>query len=71
VDLKTGPTGSVKEQAAEKADCTITMKEEDFVQMMSGKLDAQKAFMEGKLKMSGNMQLAMKLGDIIKPQSKM
>lgn len=71
VDLKTGPNGSVSDKGAEKADCTITMKEADFVSLMSGKLDAQKAFMEGKLKMSGNMQLAMKLGDIIKPAAKL
>ena len=71
VDLKTGPTGSVKEAAAEKADCTLTMKEEDLVLLMTGKLDAQKAFMEGKLKLAGNMGLAMKLGDVIKPKSKM
>lgn len=47
VDLKNAP-GSVKEgTAADAADCTIMMKENDFVDMMSGTLDGQSAFMQG------------------------
>jgi len=60
VDLKNG-TGNVKEGAGEKADCTITMADDDFLQLMTGKLDGQTAFMQGKLKMKGNIALAMKL----------
>lgn len=74
VDLKNAP-GAVKQGAAEpKADCTLTLKEADFIDLMSGKLDGQAAFMQGKLKIAGNMSFAMKLGQVTKaakPQAKL
>ena len=60
VDLKNGE-GSVKQGAADKSDCTISMGHDDFVGLMTGKLDGQQAFMQGKLKVTGNMMLATKL----------
>jgi putative sterol carrier protein len=65
VDLKNGP-GSVKEGPAPKPDVTITIKEADFIDLMTGKLDGQTAFMQGKLKIGGNMSFAMKLGQLTK-----
>jgi len=65
VDLKNG-NGSVKQGPAEKADVTITIKEPDFVDLMNGKIDGQAAFMQGKLKIGGNMSFAMKLGQLTK-----
>lgn len=53
------------------AGVTITMKDGDFVNMMTGKLNSQEAFMQGKLRMKGDMKLAMKLGEVIKSQSKL
>ena len=47
------------------ADCTITMSLEDFEQMLAGDLDATSAFMMGKLKVSGDMGVAMKLSSVI------
>jgi len=44
-----------------EAGCTIEMSDTDLVKMLSGKLDAQAAFMEGKLNISGDMMLATKL----------
>jgi putative sterol carrier protein len=64
VDLKNAP-GSVKAGPAQKADSTISMKEEDFVDMSQGKLSGQQAFMQGKLKIQGNMSYAMKLNQLI------
>jgi len=61
VDLKTAP-GSVKEGPVDKADCTLTIAKVDFLDMAAGKLNGQQAFMQGKLKISGNMAFAMKLG---------
>jgi len=62
-DLKNGK-GSVSEGAAPKADCTITTSDDDFVGMMTGKLNSQTLFMQGKLKIKGNMGLAMKLNKL-------
>jgi 3-hydroxyacyl-CoA dehydrogenase/3a,7a,12a-trihydroxy-5b-cholest-24-enoyl-CoA hydratase len=60
VDLKNG-NGSVDTGAADQADCTIAVGKDDFVGLMTGKLDGQQLFMAGKLKVSGNMMLATKL----------
>ncbi len=46
--------------------CTVTMAETDFLDMLSGKLNGQMAFMTGKLKVAGDMGLALKLGSFIK-----
>ncbi len=46
---------------------TITMKEGDYLAMVNGKLDGQTAFMTGKLKVAGDMGLALKLPNILKP----
>ena len=51
---------------ADKADVTLTMADEDLVDMMTGKLNPQKAFFKGKLKIKGNMGLAMKLQEFQK-----
>ena len=48
-----------------KADCTLSMDESVFLQLIAGKLNAQQAFMQGKLKIGGNMSYAMKLGPIL------
>lgn len=65
LDLKNG-TGSVQLGAPAKADCTLTVGDEDFVNVMTGKVNAQQAFMQGKLKVSGNMGLATKLSNALK-----
>ncbi|KAN0041461.1 hypothetical protein ACTFIV_004002 [Dictyostelium citrinum] len=69
VDLKNNK-GSVSVGPAPKADCTITMKEADFLSLMSGKLNGQTAFTKGLLKIKGNMGLAMKLGQLTKAMPK-
>lgn len=40
---------------------TVTMAAGDFVDLLGGKLDGMSAFMTGKLKISGDMGLAMKM----------
>jgi putative sterol carrier protein len=49
------------EGEAENPDCTITVSASDWLDILAGKLDAQMAFMAGKLKIAGDMGLAMKL----------
>ncbi|XP_037644719.1 non-specific lipid-transfer protein [Sebastes umbrosus] len=63
VDVKNGK-GSVSTDAGKKADCTLTMSDEDLLELMTGKLNAQTAFFKGKLKIAGNMGLAMKLQNL-------
>lgn len=60
-DLKNA-TGSVgKGEPPVKADATLTMDSKHFFDMFSGKLKPASAFMTGKLKISGDLQKAMKL----------
>ena len=56
---------NVNEGGHEKPDIQVTMKTPDFVNFINGKLNGQMAFMTGKLKVKGNMQLAMKLNKLI------
>merc|ERR1712232_417177 len=73
VDLKTPPGSVSKGAPSGKADCTLSLSKDDFVAMSTGELDGQSAFMQGKLKIAGNMALAMKLGQVMnaKKQSKL
>ncbi|NXE13294.1 HSDL2 protein, partial [Lophotis ruficrista] len=61
IDLKTkgGSTGRGKPPVT--ADVVMSMSSEDFVKMFTGKLKPTMAFMSGKLRIKGNMALAIKL----------
>jgi len=50
--------------AAASPNLTITMSSQDWLDMTGGKLSGQMAFMSGKLKLKGDMGLAMKIGSI-------
>src|SRR5687767_12132061 len=60
VDL-TQPGGKITAGDGQ-AKCTITVASKDLVDIVNGKLNGQMAFMTGKLKIAGDMGLAMKLG---------
>ncbi len=47
------------------ADCTITVSLDNFKKMVARELDGTTAFMQGKLKVAGDMSVAMKLGPIL------
>ncbi len=44
------------------ADCTVTMANDTFEKMLAGQQSPTAAFMTGKLKITGNMAIATKLG---------
>lgn len=49
-----------------EAKCTITVpKSEDWVAIASGKMNPTSAFMQGKIKVKGDMSLAMKLQTLL------
>eukprot|EP00743_Colponemidia_sp_Colp-15_P001588 GILK01001734.1.p1 GENE.GILK01001734.1~~GILK01001734.1.p1 ORF type:complete len:448 (-),score=73.12 GILK01001734.1:78-1421(-) len=59
IDLKNA-SGAVKSGKADKPDATFTMTDNDFVDVCTGKLNPQVAFMQGKMKIKGNMRAATK-----------
>ncbi|KAJ1939578.1 hypothetical protein FBU59_004074, partial [Linderina macrospora] len=48
------------------AGVTLILKDSDFIDLASGKITGQGAFMGGKLKTKGNMMLALKLEGVLK-----
>ncbi|KAI8063367.1 SCP2 sterol-binding domain-containing protein [Gilbertella persicaria] len=65
IDLK--KNGDVfKGKGPNKADAIINIGDADFIQLATGKLNGQKAYMSGKLKIKGQMMLATKLDTVFK-----
>lgn len=56
---------SVKTGEDENAQCVISMTSADFMGMIGGSLNPQMAFMTGKLRVKGDMALALKLQAIL------
>jgi putative sterol carrier protein len=64
IDGKATPN-TVSDGEGKGADCTISLTMETFDKMVKGELDGTSAFMQGKLRVAGDMGLAMKLGPIL------
>lgn len=47
------------------ADCTITLSKDNFESLVSGDLSPTAAFMTGKLKVAGDMSVAMQLSQVL------
>ena len=47
-----------------EADCTITISNHDFGKILNKEMDSMEAFMSGKMKISGEMTVAMKLSSL-------
>lgn len=54
-------TCEVKEGPAASPSITISMAAQDYVDMTTGKLNGQVAFMSGKLRIAGDMGLALRM----------
>lgn len=65
IDIADG-RGAAGKGAVENPNITINMKSEDFVDLATGKLDGTMAFMSGKIKIKGDMGLAMKLQSLLR-----
>ena len=48
------------------ADATVSLSWDDFTALAQGQLDPMMAFMQGKLKVAGDMMLAQKLAPLLK-----
>lgn len=57
----TAPGGKISAGTSPAARCTVSATDKDFLGIISGKLNPQMAFMSGKLKIQGDIGLAMKL----------
>jgi putative sterol carrier protein len=54
----------VTEGKADNPNMTLIMKDKDYVNLVTGRLSGQKAFMTGKLTFKGDMNLGLKLQDL-------
>ncbi|XP_036136814.1 peroxisomal multifunctional enzyme type 2 [Molossus molossus] len=71
IDLKNGNGNVYQGPAKGSADVTVTLSDEDFINVVLGKLDPQKAFFSGRLKARGNIMLSQKLQMVFKNYAKL
>jgi WS/DGAT/MGAT family acyltransferase len=64
VDISVYPGKAVKGKA-ENPDATFTIDEEHLLKIANGKLDVQTAFIQGRLKIDGDFDQAMRMGKIL------
>ncbi|VDM48330.1 unnamed protein product [Toxocara canis] len=72
LDLKSSPPvvyeGDIRDGV--KPNATLIVADEDFFNIATGKLNVQKAFMSGKLKIRGNIMLLQKMHGIMEKNKK-
>ncbi|XP_068103202.1 peroxisomal multifunctional enzyme type 2 [Hyperolius riggenbachi] len=71
IDLKNGSGEVYPGKVRGRADTTFTLSDQDFMDLVLGKLNPQKAFFAGKLKVKGNIMLSQKLEVILKDYAKL
>lgn len=71
IDLKNGAGEVYRGNVRGRADTTFTLSDQDFMDLVLGKQNPQKAFFAGKLKVKGNIMLSQKLEMILKDYAKL
>ncbi|XP_053557569.1 peroxisomal multifunctional enzyme type 2 isoform X2 [Bombina bombina] len=71
IDLKNGSGEVYRGKVRGRADTFFTLSDQDFMDLVLGKLNPQKAFFAGKLKVKGNIMLSQKLEVILKDYAKL
>ncbi|CAF1634979.1 unnamed protein product [Adineta ricciae] len=71
IDGKQGTIYEGKPKEGATAQVTITVDDDDFIQLATGQANAPALFAKGKLKVKGNVMLAQKLSTLFKEQSKL
>ncbi|CAH2255748.1 peroxisomal multifunctional enzyme type 2 [Pararge aegeria] len=71
LDLKKDLTVYQGEPKNGKADTTMTVSDDDLMEIASGTLSPQVAYLKGRLKLAGNIMLAQKLGPLLKSDAKL
>lgn len=61
----TAPGGKITPGVSPVARCTVTTTDQDLLKIVNGQLNPQMAFMSGKLRIQGDLGLAMKLQSIL------
>ncbi len=49
-----------------ESDCTVTATDSDFIKLVNGDIGPERAILTGKVKLSGNVGIAMKLANLFK-----
>ena len=57
--------GAKVSTADAEADCTIRLSKDDLESLIAGELNPTMAFMQGKLKVEGDMSVAMQLSQVL------
>jgi len=65
VTIKDGACAAAQGEA-ENPTMTLSSEGEDYIDIVTGKLDPMKAFMQGKVKLAGDLNLAMKMSSWFK-----
>nr|XP_032519472.1 peroxisomal multifunctional enzyme type 2 isoform X2 [Danaus plexippus plexippus] len=71
LDLKSALAVYQGEPKSGKADTTMTVSDDDLMEIAAGTLSPQVAYLKGRLKISGNIMLAQKLGPLLKSEAKL